>query len=403
MKFFNLIQAWVCLLSSFVLFNGNSYSQCSNGTPASNISYDTVFHGGGNNTYDINFPQFDTNRVYLSFPQFTPSKGTLIGVDFKTIITVKNSYKVENQDNLPSLSKVKIIRTDIINSNALTAPLENIQGKTIALNSLGSSDGVSGSGLDYKEDGPIYSYKNAVISNSITSNLAGFMGNGQVVFNYETHTDLFSSGSNNVFTSTTEDSIYVQLTYRYCTTSLLPADISNFSAVKAGSSDIQLSWTVPNDNIANKYEMQKSIDGRNYFSFLDIVAKSAASNNYQVKYTSTKDDKNKVFFRIRQIEADGGIKYSVIKTVTLDYVSTTMKVYPTVTKSEVNIYFQYAPKANYLVSVLNLSGQVMQQAVFPGTTLIKILLKPTLKSGLYILCVTNKQTLERQQSKLVIE
>lgn len=403
MKLYNPAKVLLFLLLFIFNIESYTYSQCANGAAASSISYDTTFRGGGNTIYDLNFPQFDTSKFYLNFPQFNPSKGTLIKVDIQTIISVKNMYKLENQDNVVSLSRVKIIRADIINSPVLITPFENNKNKTLAVNILGPSDGNTGSGSDYVEGGPIYAYQNYPINYNLTSNLAGFLGNGKVPFKYETQTDLYSSGSNNLFTSITEDSIYFKLTYYYCTTSILPEDISNFTVIKLASGSLQLSWNAPNDNIGNRYEIEKSSDGKNYASIKTITSKPASANYYQVNYTPAKDEKDKLFFRIKQYEADGSFKYSVVKIIQPDYVSTTMKVCPTVTKSNVQIYFPSAAKSDYQVSILNITGQVIQQSAFSRTNLISFPLNSNLKPGLYIVNVVNKQTMERQQSKLVIE
>lgn len=403
MKLYNPARVLLFLLSFIFNIQSYTYSQCANGAAAQSISYDTTFRGGGNTIYDLNFPQFDTSKFYLNFPQFNPSKGTLIKVDVQTIISVKNMYKLENQDNVISLSRVKIIRVDKIESPVLITSFENIKNKTLAVNILGPSDGNTGSGSDYVEGGPIYAYQNYPIDYNLTSNLAGFLGNGKVPFKYETQTDLYSSGSNNLFTSITEDSIYFKLTYYYCTTSILPEDISNFTVSKLASGNLQLSWNAPNDNINNRYEIEKSSDGKNYASIKTITSKPASANYYEVNYMPAKDDKDILFFRIKQYEADGSFKYSVVKSVQLANVSATMKVYPTLTRNNVNIYFPNALKSDYLVSIISLTGQVMQQSAFSRTNLIRFHLNSNLKPGLYIISVVNKQTMERQQAKLVIE
>jgi hypothetical protein len=403
MKQFNSSSVILCLIFLMLLSSlDKTYGQCADASHLSTLSYDTLFNGGGNSNYDASFPQFDTNRIYIRIPQFDPSKGTLMEVDLQIIINVKYGYKVENSDNVSSVTRVKMNRSDVITNGFSTLP-PNDKNKTVATNVLGASDGVAGSGPDYAEAGPLYAYNHYPIDFTITNNLAGFLGNGQVNFNYETTTDLFSSGSNSVFTSSTEDSIYFRLTYKYCLTSLLPAEINNFTAIKSGPVAVQLSWNVPNDNTGNRYEMQKSTDGVHYTTFDNITAKSGASNSYLVLYTTSKEDRDKLFFRIKQSESNGSLKYSIIKTVSLDYISSAMKVYPTVTKTTVNIYFPYAANANYQVSIISLTGQVMQQNEFTKTNLISVPLNAGLKTGLYIVSVVNKQTSERQQSKLVIE
>lgn len=406
MKLFIPLRIVLYLCLTMLFLRNNGFSQCPNGAQQSVLSYDTLVLGGGNTTYNFNFPQFDTNRIYFNLPQFDPSKGTLYSVELQTLITVKHSYKVENEGSVTSISRVRVLRSDTLSSAAFLEPYIDDKSKQIGIHTLTPTDGITGSGPDFAQSGTLYSYNNYSINYNIYSNLAGFLGNGEVLFNYGTSTDLYSSGSNNVFTSSTEDSIYFKLVYHYCLTSLLPADINNFNATKKTADKtqkIELTWTSPNDLAGNKYEMQKSNDGKNYASFETITSKSSSHNDYRVFYNATGEDKNKVFFRIKQTDADGSFKYSDVKTIMLEYSATTMKVYPTITRNNVSISFPYAGRADYTVSIINMTGQVMQQADFTRTNLIKLTLNASLKEGTYIISVINKQSSERQISKLMVQ
>ncbi|HZG24290.1 MAG TPA: choice-of-anchor E domain-containing protein, partial [Chitinophagaceae bacterium] len=356
MKRCELVRASICLFVFGLIFTSTVYSQCANGTSPYSISYDTLFNGGGNTRYDLTMPQFDTNRFYIRVPQFDLSKGTLIKVELATFITVKNTYEVENKDLVASFSRVRVVRSDIITSPVLVGEYEFNETKTIGNHTLGAVDGTIGSGPDFLTRGLFYSYNRVPITYTLNSNLAGFMGNGDVVFNYETTTDLYSSGSNNNFSSSTEDSVTFRLTYYYCLTSLLPADITNFSATKLTTGNVQLNWNTPNDIAGKRYELQKSTDARNFTSFETFIAKNGLGNTYSVSYTPTREDKDKIFFRIKQFEADGSLKYSSIKIIKLDYVSTAMRLFPTVTQSRVNVYFPYALKSDYRVTVTSITG-----------------------------------------------
>jgi hypothetical protein len=406
MKTNHLARGLTCLCVLSFLFVGNLYSQlCPNGRERGKETYDISFIGDGNSTNNLSFPQYDTSKLYFSFnfPQFDMFKGTLVQVDIETIINVENSYEIENLVNVGVTRTPKIRRSDFISSPVLGVPLERSQSKIIGTHLLGPADGTTGSGPDYVKAGPIDTYKDYPINYSLTSNLAGFLGKGQVEFNYLAETDLSPSGSNTAFVATTKDSVYFRLTYYYCLTSLLPADISSFTAIKLTSEKLQLAWTTVNDEVGKKYEIEKSTDGQNFTSIQTLIAKSNLGSNYQVNYTAVKEDKNQVFFRIKQTEADGTLKYSSIKSIPLDYVSTMMKVYPTVTHDNVKIYFPFAPKADYQVSVTSITGQVIQHSQFMRTNLIQLPLKGNMKPGLYIVSVTNKQTAEVQQSKIILQ
>lgn len=370
----------------------SSYGQCPNDEPAQSISYNTGFDGGGNDIFNFVFPQFD------------PSIGTLIKVDIETLITLKYTYTLENTDNVPINYRVRAGRTDGIYSSALLAPLSTNQINSIGFHSLSSFDGIIGSGADYVEIGPVYALNKYPINYSLNSNIAGFLGNGNVSFDYETITYSYPTGSSSyLFNTSANDSMTIKLTYYYCATGFLPADIKNFTANTEPSGNIHLSWFTPNDYIGKQYFIEKSQDGKNFTNIESIISNSNTGSSYQTTYKPVKEDKNKIFFRIKQLEQNGAAKYSDIRNISFPEKSTRMKVYPTVSSNYFSIYFPNTAKEDWQVNVISLSGQLMQQSNFAKTNFIRLNFNQHLPAGIYIIEAVNKKKQESQKSKIIVE
>jgi hypothetical protein len=127
------------------------------------------------------------------------------------------AFQLENNSHSAATCTVGIGRNDYIGSSALSSPLTNMGNilKNYGPYSLGASDGVAGSGTDYISV-PQFSVLNNYtdINDSITAGIGGFLGTGNVEFDY------FTTTYNNVssiytYKATANDVISFTVTYYY--------------------------------------------------------------------------------------------------------------------------------------------------------------------------------------------
>lgn len=355
--------------------------------------YDTTFTGGGNDAYAFTFPQFDATL------------GTLVKVGIETAITVKYNYELENTDANPILYRVRVNRTDEINCSALLDPLSKIQVKNLNTHLLDRYDGIPNFGNDYVAVGPIYAFNNYPIKYNITDQVAGFLGIGNVNFNYASTTDSYPSGSSHYLYSTNAiDSISFKLTYYYCAVTFLPADIMNFSAILSSSGQVHLAWYTPNDVAGEKYEVQKSIDARNFVPVQSIISNRNTATNYQTSYQPSDNDGSKLFFRIKQYEQGGGVKYTAVRIVVLpNKLAPSMMVYPTIATDYVHVYFATMPIDDWQVRIISMTGKLMQQTEVNKSDNTRIPVSRSWSSGIYIIQAENKRTHVTLLSRIYIQ
>jgi hypothetical protein len=69
-----------------------------------------------------------------------------------------------------------------------------------------------------------------------------------------------------------------------------------------------------------------------------------------------------MYFRIKRVEADGHISYSAVKLINLEFSgSLGIQTYPNPVTSNIRIQFEENQNGHFLLELINISGQVIQQ------------------------------------------
>ena len=389
MKQLSIVRAVVCLIFSALICETNTFAQCPGNRPLQSMSYDTSIIGGGN------------SESVFRLPQFEMPPATLMSVKIETSVTLRYSFQMENDDPDKSYSqKFRIAR-----SEEIAFGFEEFQKVNIVdtkAYALAASDGVKGSGPDYAQGGPITTILNNTYN--IEDIITPFLGNDSVDVAYKVSSGAYATGNTtNTSTTQTQELIYIKVTYFFCQPFFLAADIMQFTAVRLANESIQMNWVSPNDYAGRKYVIEKSADGKTFTDVQALVTGSTPSTNKQFFYHPAKDEKNKIFFRVKQLEPDGNNRYSSIRQVNLDLSESSMRVYPTIAKDVVKIMLPLTSRGDFRVSIFSTTGQVMQQSDFFKSYLLVMPFSRKLPAGMYIVSVFNKRTSETKQSKIVVQ
>ncbi len=357
------------------------------------LSYDTIVTGSGNS--------FHT----LTFPKFNPTLGTLLEVRINPIVTLNYQFHLENKETIPINNyRVRVVREDEVTSSSLLQPIVNNYLKTYGPYQLSAADGNAGSGTDYRAEGPMYVMDHVEL-NQVVTNTADYLGTGTVDFDYfgATYSIVFGSVNYN-YNGTAQDTLHFSLTYVYCSTFLLAADLSYFTAKKSADKKINISWTNLSEQLNRYYILEKSSDGKNfspvqrYTSFIS----TAAGTKYNHSYSIMAGDNRKIVFRVKQVDSDGNIKYSQIRIVDIDSKDSDagIQIYPNPSNGKFNILLNKSKRSDWKIDVMNSSGQIVNTLFFNNSIIARLDLG--LPKGFYFIKVQDRKNNENFVEQLVI-
>lgn len=382
------------VLSLLIFTAFGAQAQCSN--QLSTLSYDTSVTGLGNEFYTFTFPKFDATL------------GTLTEIKIDTKITLVYNFTLENGEPNPVTNyRVKVFRDDDISSTALLNPLSNSYQKQYGYYSLAASDGITGSGPDFTQQGPLYVMNQQPVSYSV-NNTADYLGVGSVDFDYSTSTFSAAQGSiNNTLNGSADDAVNFKITYTYCPALVLAADITSFTVQKLNNDVIDLKWITQNEKTNRKYELQKSTDGRNYRSVAEFTAaaNTTQTGSYRYSYQVQSADNNQtLLFRLKQVETNGVTKYSPVHAIKLTSKTDQQpRLYPNPAKGASTLLFNNVKRGNWDVQLFTVNGQLLKQYHFNNALLGKLNTGNELAKGVYMVKCVNKTTEEQYIQQLIVE
>lgn len=161
--------------------------------------------------------------------------------------------------------------------------------------------------------------------------------------------------------------------------------------VKAGGNKVLISWQTAVEINSNRFELEKSVDGKNFTT----IAKVAASGNSSVTKQYSVEDmiENNVtatYYRLKTVDKNGDFGYSSIQSVNTKISTTVNNVYPNPVKKgqEVNIEITSDKEQNISFVLINLQGKIVSnklKTVKQGYNKLALQLGNYIVSGNYYL------------------
>jgi hypothetical protein len=369
-----------------------TYGQCacSNGDPATAL------------TYYVRLDTSDAPSSTISFPKFNPSVGILACVNFKDTLSLVSTSEVINTASVP------------VSYRFLLNVTNDVAGPFIGLNESSTRNygptllGQAGDPTDRTMYGPDTLFKYSTHSTS-PSGVASYMGStGTVDFVYTVNGGLISTqgGINYLYQIVSKYWGGFRLTYYWCPNMVLATNIKNFSAYKKDNA-VLLKWITDNNTPGTNYKVEFSTNGNSFVSVgqLDPNDLTGTSTQHEFQYTPGNSTSGKIYFRIKQIDAQGKITYSPIRVVNLnDSEAGGFVIYPNPIDRKVSMQFDRALSGNYLIEVTNLSGQVVynRNIKLANASNVQFDMSNPPPSGMYYLKVTDTKTKLSQSKKLII-
>lgn len=163
---------------------------------------------------------------------------------------------------------------------------------------------------------------------------------------------------------------------------LLPVTLVDFYA-KSVNNSVELNWTVMNEENFLKYEIQHSVDSRNFVTFTSVAGKNNVTVETKYKAYHNNPVSGKNYYRLKMIDKDGSIKYSAIRLINFGK-GIQVSVYPNPTTDFINISISKSNSKSSTVHLINLYGQIIQQKTIANNGQLDV---RNLASGSYILVI----------------
>lgn len=134
---------------------------------------------------------------------------------------------------------------------------------------------------------------------------------------------------------------------------ILPLTLVDFKAARQNTK-VQLSWTTSNEIGTDRFEVEKSADGRT-FTFLSSVRSQSTYGENRYQSIDQQPFAGKNFYRLKMVDADGRFTYS--PTVLVDFSGkASLSVYPNPVKDVITIITGSAVQS---VDVLDAGGKII--------------------------------------------
>ncbi len=172
---------------------------------------------------------------------------------------------------------------------------------------------------------------------------------------------------------------------------VLPLKIISFTAGRINDYT-KINWTIGNELNVDRYELQRSEDGINFYS-ITIQSPYNRSGTEFYSYNDSKILKGTAYYRLKINNISTQVIYSNIISVSANSSSKDLYVVTNPVDASIEIYAAASVKGMYKYTIANTDGQVMQSGMleikYGGVQSIK--LKPVFAPGAYILVVKNKE------------
>ncbi|QEC66767.1 T9SS type A sorting domain-containing protein [Panacibacter ginsenosidivorans] len=174
---------------------------------------------------------------------------------------------------------------------------------------------------------------------------------------------------------------------------ILPVTLTNIKAYQKNNT-IDIDWTALNELNMDHYEVERSANGTSFNTIENVDARNndIAENYYTVHDTRPVLGNN--FYRIKAVNKNGEVSYSVIVVVNIGTAKSSVTVQPNpVFNKIINLQLNNVAAGNYTIVISNMSGQQIYNQKIEhggGNAMQQIILPSSIARGVYIVSVFNK-------------
>ena len=164
---------------------------------------------------------------------------------------------------------------------------------------------------------------------------------------------------------------------------ILPVNITYFSA-SAGSGAVKLTWMVASESNVNRYEIERSSNGKSFSKIGSVSASGLVTYNYNDASYNTGSN----YYRLKAVDNDNSFKYSSVVLYKVGRKGLALRAYPSPATNEVTIQHETAGQLSQ-ISLLSMDGRLVK-TINPTAGKVETTIDLTfLQKGFYLVRFTN--------------
>jgi len=185
----------------------------------------------------------------------------------------------------------------------------------------------------------------------------------------------------------------------------LPVTFLGLTAAKNDEA-VNLSWQVSYEIHTVRYVVERSTDGINFsdISSTPFREGNALNNTYQFTDNNLPAIGGTIYYRIRELDGDGGAVYSKIVSVQQNTLASRLSVYPNPARTSVTVSYNHSVGGMVSLRLFDLKGSMLwqqQQMAAAGQNSVQIDYIRNVPAGVYILQWFDG--LKPEQAKIMVD
>lgn len=346
-------------------------------------------------TYDTTLLNNGFATYHLQFPQWNPDSGLLVSVKLSTSVSSQYGFTLRNVDANPATYLLNIGQEDQI-SGSFGVPYLNLTPQTVGTYTLqpGQSQVTS----------PFTFLTNHVSSDSITSNVTPFLGNGQVNINYLsfTYTNLVAyNNASYYYGNTVTTSAVFSIQYLYSkSVGVLAGSLTRWSATLSGPLTVQLDWSAVNETAGRQYDLQRSSDGHTFSTITTLMAVADGSAaDYSFTDHLPSGSSGNWYYRL-QVRDQAKFSWSAVRELTIDAGDKVLRIYPNPATDHINL--STGTVSDWQAEILSADGSLVQRETFRQSSLLYLPFRNRLAAGAYFVRLTGPHGQKPQVASFIV-
>jgi uncharacterized repeat protein (TIGR01451 family) len=169
----------------------------------------------------------------------------------------------------------------------------------------------------------------------------------------------------------------------------LPVELTDFTATAVKNVDAALVWHTATEKNNDHFDVERSLNGTDFVKIGQVAGQGSKTTPtaYALTDAGIGTKATTVYYRLKQVDLDGTLSYSPVRTVAFTKVATpSISLFPNPASADTKLDLTQLPTGSYQVSVLDATGRVVLSASLEAG-LAHALDLNTIASGTYTVLV----------------